>query len=536
MDGSPIQAQPAAQDASLVEFPVSRDGDYSITATATIEGRLCTSGAVTATAADPARSPDFKFFRVVVIPPPTAPDLAMETLWLQLMDGPVRLDIGMSPGRVVSINPLDSGGLSAISSYIRIIIPSDFSVLDGFARAAAFTTRLSAAADAIYDVLVVPTGPDGTGVGAEYAPALLMGLTLDRVIDPQTFKLDHGVAVRGKISDSRGALAGTRVVLRGSALSSTVASTKTDGTFEVLARAGQFSLVAAPPPGLGLPQVVSLAPVTVSDFAAFGFIDLVWRSIPTVVTTVGVRGLDRRPVAGARVVLQANLPDVATASVEDGHGAKSDLPVAGAMTVEAITDAEGNASFGPLPVGAYSATILPDSTRVEAITTVPIVVSPAAAVQNVSLIPKGMLVGKLTGEGSLSNIRVTATDVGTDLVAQPVAVTTGPDGSFSIPVSPRRRYLVMAQPPVDGPFARTFVGNGPVEMTGAPFVQRMRTRRLWSARVVSARQPTGVAGAVLRIYCHPDAFGCADPSVAVAETVSGFDGSFQASLPDPSSR
>ena len=113
----------------------------------------------------------------------------------------------------------------------------------------------------------------------------------------------------------------------------------------------------------------------------------------------------------------------------------------------------------------------------------------------------------------------------------PVTADTDKDGSYALPVSPRRRYALIAHPPSESAFATTFIGSGPWEATDFVITQSLRIRRPWAARVVGVRPQSGVAGAAVSIYCHPDAVDCPDPTVPLAESATAPDGSFQVAVP-----
>jgi hypothetical protein len=146
------------------------------------------------------------------------------------------------------------------------------------------------------------------------------------------------------------------------------------------------------------------------------------------------------------------------------------------------------------------------------------------------------LAGSLLGTGDLGGVRVTATDIGTDVSTPLLVTSSAADGSFTFAVSPRRRYLLVADPPAGSRFARTFVGSGPVEASGFGLRQRLPTRLSFRGRVFGDAQKGGYPDTLVKVFCLPGAPDCPDPTVPLAETVSAADGGFELGLPDPATR
>jgi hypothetical protein len=345
--------------------------------------------------------------------------------------------------------------------------------------------------------------------------------------------------VRGRVLLASGApAAGSRVVLRGLDVPSTVASTAADGTFLLLARGGSASFVVSPPPGSGLPQATTetSAALTIDESAPPPTLELRWNDLAAADLRVQVTDSGGRPAGGARILAQGSLGTVATLRVVRPDGSTADLPAAGSLRVDTLTAADGSAAFSRLPVGPYTLLVAPADATAGAITSAAVTVATGdASVHAVRLGSPVRLAGKLEGAGDLSGVRITATDVGTDVAPPPLVTTAAADGSFALPVSPRRRYLLVAQPPADSPFARTFLGGGAVEASSFVLRGRLPARLPFHGRVVDA-QRGGVANTVVKVFCFPGAPGCPDATVPLAETVSGDDGSFDVSLPDPQSR
>jgi hypothetical protein len=528
--GAPAVFTRGTREQGVIRLSTERPGSYFIQATTFLDGSSC-SGSDTAEASNPLATVESNLFRTLVLPPEGSTEWAPFTQPLAMTaSAAVDTPIPLSAGIQVAISPVDPIRNRTIPSYVRISSGSRLLRLDGFAGTAPFTTRLIAGA--LYEVLVVPAAADGSGVGAPQAPLYQDGLEVTQLADPTRFRLDPGVPVRGRIVRAGSGQANTRVVLRGALLASTVASTASDGSFEVLVRPGVDTFVASPPADSGLPEVVMPVPASLWSISS-PRIDLDWRFLATERVTVAIRAADGAPVAGSRVRVKANLAAVADAKVTDSvEHAWS--PVAGVMRDERTSGADGTAVFPLLPRGDYTVTVVPAEGRPEGITTTHLVVSAGGpAVQPIVLAARVPLAGKLTGDGDLANIAVVATDVGSDVLVAPIEARSASDGSFTLSVSPGRRYLLLAHPPAQSAFARTQIGVGPVEATEFGLTHKMRPRIAWTGRVHSAQAPTtGIAGAVIKAYCYPGTIECADPTVPLAEAVSGSDGSFSTWLPD----
>jgi hypothetical protein len=205
------------------------------------------------------------------------------------------------------------------------------------------------------------------------------------------------------------------------------------------------------------------------------------------------------------------------------------------MRVEAVTGADGVARFGRLTLGAYTALVAPAAPDSGAITSARLL-NETGGGGIVRLAPRARLAGALVGTGDLGGVRLTATDLATDLAAPPLVTTSAPDGSFAFEVSPRRRYLIVADPPAASRFARTFVGGGSVEASSFALRQRLPARLPFRGRVVADTQRTGFADTPIKVFCLAGAPDCADPTTALAEGITAADGSFELGLPDPASR
>jgi hypothetical protein len=525
-------------DPAVAEIKLPRRGNYALGASAAVGGMTCLSGAVYATAMDPGR-----LFLVRAIPPMEA-HLPVQHSTLQVTGGAaVSADLRLAPGTEVTIDPRDPSAAlrpNAIASYVRISDRESPLVFEGFAGDLPFGALLPGGLR--FDVLVVPAAAGGSGVGAPYAPLLVAGRSADE-IRVLPFRLGPGVAVHGHVTGDGGVpLPDSRVALRGTGAPSTVGRTAADGSFEVLARGGSVSLVASPPPGSGLPEVAvadTSNALVLDEAQPAPTLELRLDPLPAANLRMQVLDPDGHPVRGARVLAQASLGQVGVLTVVSPSGAPPvALPAMGTMRAEVVTAADGSAALARLPEGRYTLLVAPDATVTDAAISAAAVVVDAAdtSVRAVQLARKARIFGILAGSGDLGKVRLVATDVGTDLAVPPLVGMLGADGSFSFAVSPRRRYLLLAQPPPGSPFARSFVGNGTVEASPFGLRARLPASLPFRGRAISDVQRDGVRDTVMKVFCFPGAADCPDPTVPLAETITAADGAFELALPDPASR
>jgi hypothetical protein len=85
----------------------------------------------------------------------------------------------LRPGTMVTIDPRGQTGADSVPAYVRISDRTGPLTFEGYTSAAAFGALLQA--DRPYDVLIVPSAPDRTGVGALYAPLLIGNQTPDQI-------------------------------------------------------------------------------------------------------------------------------------------------------------------------------------------------------------------------------------------------------------------------------------------------------------------------------------------------------------------
>jgi hypothetical protein len=525
-----VNADP--RDPAVVEFAVRRAGQYLIRAETTVGTLACASGPVYALARDPAAQR--KLFLVRAIPPSSARAPVQHQV-LEVAGGvPVVAELRLAAGTSVTINPREQSGLDTIVAYVRVSDRATPLVLEGYADANAPFGALLAASS--YDVLVVPAGPDRSGLGARHAPVFLERLD-PADIQASPFRLAPGVAVRGRAASAGGAIQDARVVLRGSGIPSTVGRSGADGEFEVLARSGTYGLVIAPPRESGLPEGQLPPALTLGEGTPGPRVDFTWHAVNGVNAALAVQDAAGRPLARARVRAEAPLAEVGIATITPAGGAPVAQPAPGTMRLDLVTDAGGVARLGSVPRASYAVIVAPANSAEGAITAATVSFTDAGT-RTVQLSPRSRLTGRLSGPSgaSLGGVRITATDVGTDLAVPAEVAETAADGSFTLSVSARRKYLLVAQPPPGSPYARSFVGAGPVEASEFPLRQTLPVRISFSGRVVSDVQRSGIAETVIKVFCFPGAADCPDATVPLAEAVTGPDGTFELALPDPSSR
>jgi hypothetical protein len=538
--GSPLGVTADPGDPAVVSFRVERAGQYQISASTTAGGMQCGSGPVAAAAEDPRALRRLLLVRAI---PPTSARLPVQHKVLEVAGGtPVVLEMRLEQGSDVTIDPRDQGTRDSIVSYVRVADLATPLVLEGYAdQRAGFGAFL---APAEYQVVVIPTGADGAGVtAARHAPFILERAT-PQSIRAFPFQLTPGVPVRGRMTDARGGVVvDARVLLRGAGLASTVGRSGNDGSYQVLARTGSYGLTIAAPHGSGLPEVQmpgggSVGPsIAIAEGAAAPAIDFEWDRLPDAELAVQVEDVQGRALPQARVRVQAQLPRVGVLTVTPPGGAPAPLAAPGEMRLDGETGGDGMARFGRVPLGSYQVLIAPSASAAGAVTTTTVAVAGGGAVtRTVRLARMARITGTLSGAGPLGGVRLVASDVGMDLSTTAVVAETGEDGSFNLPVSPRRRYLVLAHPPAGSRFARTFVGDGPLEASEFPIRQVLPARISFSGRVVSDLHRNGIPDTVIKVFCYPAAVDCPDPTVALAEGVSGGDGTFELALPDPSTR
>ena len=237
----------------------------------------------------------------------------------------------------------------------------------------------------------------------------------------------------------------------------------------------------------------------------------------TVVDSVGM------PAAGSRVRLtSAGSSKVGTLTV--GSSSQS---AQGNVQAQGTTSDSGTVRFANVPDGTtYGVLLAPAPLGPSAATTVgSLTVPPGGTAQTVHLLPQASIRGQLSASLNTDWTQVS--------VEAPFSITASADGSFSMPVSPGRPYVVLAVPSTGSDLARTFVGPGILAASEFTIKQKVLLSRQW----ISTAYQTGydLSGTGLQVLCGAGYPGCVDPTIPLAETtIEG--GAFQLSLPDPASR
>jgi hypothetical protein len=201
-------------------------------------------------------------------------------------------------------------------------------------------------------------------------------------------------------------------------------------------------------------------------------------------------------------------------------------------------DARGAVALPALPTGRYRVTTIPaDGDDSSALTVTILDLGPAGATAvPVRLLAKVPLRGSLQPANMTAGALVHASPRALD-PPRPVAVATvGPDGTYLLAVDPGREYVVWADPPANRALARALLASVSSGVTGAEVPARSLPRALpFSGTVNGAQSQGGVPAVVIQAFCDAASPSCLDPTLPLAETVSGPRGDFTLALPDPGS-
>jgi hypothetical protein len=199
--------------------------------------------------------------------------------------------------------------------------------------------------------------------------------------------------------------------------------------------------------------------------------------------------------------------------------------------------ADGTVRLPPLPAGRYRVTVIPadgDETSALVGTTVDVGAGAPAAVQ---LGARVHLRGTLEPAAMVTGTRLYATPRAVDPPRPVATALVGGDGSYDLAVDPGREYVVWADPPAGRAFARSLLAAVSSGTAGAEIPTRTLPRSLPFTSLVSGDglQGGGVPGVVLQAFCDAASPSCLDPTLPLAETVTGQGGRFTIALPDPGS-
>jgi hypothetical protein len=515
-DGTPVPVSVVGGDPSLVEFPVATVGTYTIAVQLT--GTMC-SGLQTITAGQP--NAKVETFRFHVTPPSTALAPAQD-LERQVAGGTPSAGnmLTLDPGIIVGVDVTRFSDGTALPSYVRLTETTSGAVLE--TRTSAAGPNTLRVAQGSYATLVVPDG--------DVAPIALAPRSAAQ-IGTAGLAIDDGAMVAGTVVDAGGLpIKGATVVLRAGDRVSTTGSTDATGAFHVRTRPGTFGVtVVAPLAAGGLEARLTDPGLVVDATAPTPPLTIKLQTGGLVTGTVALSATDPTSITTAtRVSLSVSpgmsLANVGTMSI--GTGAPRALT--GDVHFSLHPAADGTLSTGGVPAGQYDLTVFPaNAATTDGVTDAMLDLSKGSVgPMTVKLVPKVSLTGTLLPKAEAWGTKLVAFDVGgLPIVSQGDA---GPDGSFTLAVSPLRQYQLRALPQPDQVLARASFRV--VTLAGQTY--NMPPALLFAGRVVDPNLQ-GVSTALVQAYCFATAPGCTEPTVPVAETVTRSDGSFQLMLPDP---
>jgi hypothetical protein len=522
------------QDPAVAAFPIVSPGTYTFTV-------RDTTGACIAVAQTGAK--DVNDCRgcdrnvSLHLAPPASSDLPVQDGFRTLVGNPPFSSNTIIPAVGVASQIAPSVNGHRVDAYVRVNRSGGDLITDGLASASSsgFSVNVVATDSGgnvlYYDVLVVPMDtPPAT------APQLFTALTAGE-ISRASFSLSGGVSVTGMVTDASGSpVSDVRVILSNrnptsaaqapSLIFSSVGRSDAQGNFVLHAQPGSYWISISPPAGAGLAEALVLSPVILSGDTTLSFrwdqpstavVDL------TVVDSVGV------PASGSRVRLtSAGSSKVGTLTLGSGT-----QPAQGNVQAQGTTSSSGAVRFVNVPDGTtYSVLLAPATLGPAAATTVLSLAVPAGGTtQTVRLLSQGSIRGQLSASVSTdwTQVSVVAYDRSDDSPEAPFSITASADGSFSMPVSPGRPYVLLAVPSTGSGLARTFVGPGFLAASEFTIKQKVLSSMPWT----STAYQTGydLSGTALQVLCidgYPD---CADLTIPIAETtIEG--GAFQLELPD----
>ena len=547
-NGQPLKVdETKTPDLAAAAFTIAEDGDYVFTAMA---GTCYATFTRSARRAGGCHECDYGTDVQIVSPP----SYGLPTQWgyFSYTQG-----IGLAESHV--INLFTAAGNQLIPSYVRINGLDGSLVTDGHADPAiGFSRPLLVRASngdlARYQVLVVPMDGSGDGSVAATAPQLFSNLMVQDLEKNASLSLSGGVTVTGSTLMAGGQAAGdVRVMLSNqdpaapprpeNLLFSSVGRSDAQGKYSLHVQPGRYWVTVAPTADSGLSEALDPLPISLAGNTIIGFTWLVPTSAPL---TLQVLDATRVPAGNTRVLVRATqATPVGTLTFQvDGttltHTANSNVQM------EATTDSYGQVSFPALLADAtYSVLLIPATPGpVQATTELSLTLPAAGLSQQVLLAAESSILGQLIpGAGvpavpDWSQVQVVAFDKSELVPEAPRFVWVDADGSFDLRVSPGRAYAVVVWPPPSSGLARTFVGPGLLQASAFRITQPVQATMDWTSSVSITTQSTvmGIVGAALQTTCHPGYWRCIDPTIPLAETTSGDNGTFTLKVPDPATR
>ena len=526
VDGSlstDVTATATNDSGSTAEIPLQTPGTLEVQAL--IEGApMCDRPTPFSFQVNPTPTPSY-LFRVT---PPSASRLPIieSVLLASAIGGAHTIDLGSgSASNIVSLAPVDERGFS-LPSFIRVTSPSLTFDLEAYTGTAAFIAPL--APGLTYDVLVVPDG-DLAPLRVTGTPAALQMLIGPMAAGPTIMP---GLIVTGTALDAQGApVVGTRVLLRNGDVPSTVGVTGADGRFNLSARDGSLSAEIVPPDGSGLPTAHIPAGIVLVAQESNLSLTMRWTDVSSGDLSVTVRaGTGGALVGGARVRadIAGDFVSVGTLTVDaPGVVADASLSASGTAEADGVTDAQGVAHLGQLPQGSYHITVSPPDGSMNAVTTSDVVLPATGLMAEIPLALPVAVTGTLTPVGPTTGATVTALDQGLLASSMLSRATVGADGSYSLMLSPGRTYELLVAPAVGQKLGAGVVSTVTPGPNGGSLDVAVPAGVSWSGTVTGAGRP--VAGALVQVFCAPPS--CIDGSIAVAQGMTGDDGSLSLVLP-----
>jgi hypothetical protein len=533
------------QDPAVAAFPIASPGTYTFTA------RDQTGACITKVQAGAAGANDCPECDEVVplhIAPSSSSDLPVQDGFRTLSGSEPFSSTTIIPavGVAARIAPSVNGG--RVDAYVRVSQSGGKLITDGLAAASSGASGFSVnvvSTDShgqvqYYDVLVVPIDGLNASTVAATAPQLFTALTAGE-LSRASFSLSGGVSVTGTVTDASGSpVSDVRVILSNrnpasagpssSLIFSSVGQSDAQGKFVLHAQLGTYWISISPPSGVGLAEALAPSPVTLSGDTALSFR---WDPPSTAVVDLIVVDAVGMPSSGSRVRLtSAGSSKVGTLTLGSSSQAAQ-----GNVQAQGTTSSSGAVRFVNVPDGTtYGVLLAPSTLGPSAATTVLSVTVPTGGtIQTVKLLPQGSIQGQLSASLATdwTQLSVVAYDRSDDSPEAPFSIAASADGSFSMPVSPGRPYVVLAVPSTASGLARTFVGPGFLSASEFTIKQKVLSSRQW----ISTAYQTGydLSGTALQVLCGVGYPGCVDPTIPLAETTIE-DGAFQLSLPDPASR
>jgi hypothetical protein len=539
-----VPVETGRQDTAAATFLIDRPGSYVFTASDNA-GCLATITA-SAKAADACTACNQGAIVRASAPPSTQ---------IPVQTGYVSLSQNVVPQTGVQVQVGPSVGRTLVDAYVRILCDSE-TVADGLSDLRnLFTTRLLSSRPSgttvkplQYNVLVVPADGTGSGTIGATAPQLYRNLAPSDFASTN-FQLVDGVAITGTthlnngdtLTDARWVLSnqGPAQKASGDLLFSSVGRSDGAGSFRLNAQPGTYWVTISPPAGRGLPEAISAAPVAVG---AGTTLDFTWAE--PITATVNLTVQDARGQALPNALVRLSTAEAQSVGQLHVHGTTGDKDIQahGSTRLEATTSSAGLAIFTGVPANvSYNVVIVPEVLGPAARTTVvPLRVTPGSFSTRVSAQAEAHITGRLATNSNaraldLSQVTIVATDK-TDEAAEPIqSVRANAEGHFDLAVTPGRVYVLMAIPPSDSDYARTFLDPGPMMASEFPIAQTLFRGLPWKASVL-AQNGQPLSGTALQMFCDANWPNCIDSTIALAETTAASDGTFAILLPDPTTR